>query len=778
MTQSDNTASRRLKSNGGREKESTLGVPVDGAVDPTGEYPRRYNWFGSSISQAGRGVKINSLKMQGAGIGVNFDVSAPSPSMYPYNYAMETPSGHSFEIDDTPGHERILLKHHTGGGIEIQPDGSVVIVSNGKGVHVTNGEYGLAVSGEGNMTFSGDLNLDIGGNFNVKCAGYNLEVGNNFNQQVNGTLITETGDVHQTIVRGNKDVKVYGDTLDFHVGERKIVTKKDLRIIPKRDFIVNSKRHIRFTAEEFLTASTGKLVSLSSERMNIQGRKGKIGGDNFHYLGSLFTGPSGDKGDPRNDMGQKTVFHGNLIGRALEAWTAKYSLYADEAHSSWRAANAVNSDATALAAIAANPRTSASSVVMTPDYKFKWGWNVEDNTAYEQPLNVLENYDCDGEGGKSAIDPIPIAPFYTTNEDWFEVWNKTSPFAVRKVYVDEDDYIQKKLGKIDVYSGYFKHSPDTAEVRAKLRTMDQANDPATCPEMQTDHDKAEAALLEQNRLSPKYKAGYPPSPYKVKRKGKDFKDKYGYTLLGNPPERASKTFTPNNKPQTRQLLIDPKYNPYRQESPITNKTKLSKTMTMASFLGAPGSKSTLESVPIDEDRMDLARYWVCHAQIIEGVNNSPYFKGHRLVVTEGYYQPNSGIREHYKPGEPPEKRYWREPYRNEDGGILNRTLSGHPTNQRKHEGMMVYATLFNTRGKIDYSATFECACYIRDTFFFRELCLDYDITRPDDVMTAQIGIYMPVIPSDEFRGNFEQKLWTSFNRVRLDETDLLEITDL
>ena len=343
MTQSDNTSSRRLKSQGGREKEETTGIPLDGTVDPTGEYPRRYNWFGSSISQAGRGVKINSLKLRGSGFGANFDVSAPSPSMYPFNYAMETPSGHSFEIDDTPGHERILLKHHTGGGIEIQPDGSVVIVSNGKGVHVTNGEYNLAVTGEGTLAFDGDLNLKIGGNFNVDCAGYNLTVGNNFNQQVNGTLITETGDVHQTIVRGNKDVKVYGDAIDFHVGEKKIVTKKDLRVIPKRDFIVNSKRHVRLTAEEFLTASTGKLVSLSSERMSIQGRKGKIGGDNFHYLGTLFTGPSGDKGDPKNDQGQNVVFHGNLIGRALEAWTAKYALHADDAHSSMEiSTNAVN----------------------------------------------------------------------------------------------------------------------------------------------------------------------------------------------------------------------------------------------------------------------------------------------------------------------------------------------------------------------------------------------------------------------------------------------------
>jgi hypothetical protein len=169
---------------------------------------------------------------------------------------------------------------------------------------------------------------------------------------------------------------------------------------------------------------------------------------------------------------------------------------------------------------------------------------------------------------------------------------------------------------------------------------------------------------------------------------------------------------------------------------------------------------------------------VCHSQIIDGVNSSSDFKNYRLAVTEGYYHPNSGIREHYKPGEPPEKRYWREPYRNEDGGIINRTLSGHPINQRKHEGMYVVTTLFNSRGKIDYAATFDCALYIRDTFFFRELHLDYDITSPDDIQSAQIGIYMPVIPDSEFRGDFEQKVATYYNRSVLKEGDLWEITDL
>jgi len=229
---------------------------------------------------------------------------------------------------------------------------------------------------------------------------------------------------------------------------------------------------------------------------------------------------------------------------------------------------------------------------------------------------------------------------------------------------------------------------------------------------------------------------------------------------------------------TRQLLIDPQYNPYRQESPITPETKLSQSTTMSSFLGAAGSKSSFEQVPIAEDRMDLARYWVCHSQIIDGVNSSSDFKNYRLAVTEGYYHPNSGVREHYKPGEDPEKRYWREPYRNEDGGIINRTLSGHPVNQRKHEGMYVVTTLFNSRGKVDYAATFDCALYIRDTFFFRELHLDYDITSPDDVQSAQIGIYMPVIGDSKFEGFFEQKVATYYNRSILSSSDLYEITDI
>ena len=787
MAQKQNTSSERLKADGGPEKEESLGIPLDGTVDPTGEYPRRFNWFGSSISSSGRGVKINKLNVRGGAMNINFDLASPSPSIYPFNYAMETPSGHAFEIDDTPGNERILLKHHTGGGVEVRPDGGITISSNSHTVHISNGNYKVVVNGEGEFNFENNLNMKVNGNFNLDVSGsYNTLVHNNMNQQVHGTLITEVGDTHQTIVRGNKDTKIYGDNNDFIVGEKKIITKKDLRVLSKRDVIFNAARHVRSTAEEKVTASSGDGISLVSEKIHITGRKGKIGGDNFHYLGTLFTGPSGDKGDPLNDQGQNVVFHGNLIGRALEAWTTKYAIYARDAHSAFRSEWAENGDKTKNPLVAAEIVARAhlqvtdlaySYLDAKPDYKFKWGWNVEENTVYEQQLDVLENYEWDGKGNRSMIDPVPISPFYTTNEDWFEVWNKTSPFAVRKVIIDEDDWIEKKLYKPSVYSHYFTTTPDTAEIRAKLRTIDLANDVKTCPEMQCDKDKATGQLQFENRLSGKYLARTPPAPYKIERLGSNFKSRYGYTLMGNPPERASKQFTSKNPAQYRSLLVDPKYNPYRQEAPITGSTPLSKTTTVSTFLGAAGSKATIEDIPLTQDRFDLARYWVCQAAILEGVNSSPIFNGYRLAVTEGYYKPSSGIREHFTPGESPEKKFWREPYRNEDGGLINRLFSsGHPCNQRKHEGMLVYYTLYDSRGKINYSKTWECALYIRDNFYFRELLLDYDITRPDDIMTVQIGVYLPVL-YDDFDGMFEQKVGTYFNRSCMMEDELVEITD-
>ena len=766
----------RLKDVNGVALEYTYGIPTDGMADPTGEYPRRDNWFGNSVSAAARGVKVNGLWMGGSTFGVNLDVPLQAPSIFPFNQANETPSGHSFELDDTPGGERILIKHNTGAGVEMKADGSVVVVSKANRVEVVGADHSVIVQGRGDVVYDGDMNLTVNGNYNLRVNGnYNIDVGANCNNSVHGTYITETGDVHSTVVRGNKDVKVYGDTVDFHVGERKIATKSDLRFITKNDFIVNSKRHVRLTAYEYLTATSGKVAVISSDDTRVTGRRGRIGGGEFQFVGSNFSGPK----DYADNAGvSKATFEGSLFGCALEAKNALYAEKAVWAYSSVVANHAEYSQFANLAnlAVLANPGA-------VPDTPFILdSADVPDNNPYYRYLNAAV----------PAPDVILKYPFtaltsdgadqYIATPEWAEVWNKVSPFAVRSVKVDEDFALEDKISKSGRdgekfgYSNYFKWTPDIDQIRSKLRTMDGANDVVTAPELQTDGPKCISNLLDENRLSPKYKIPAPQAPYQMKREGSATPSaRFGYTLMGNPVERRSKTFTSKIESVTKTILADPLYNPDKHDAPISSSTKLSRSSTVGKFLGAPGSKTSLEFVPLITDRQDLARQWYLHAMLMDGVASSKEFANYRLQVTEAFYYPANGIREQFNGSG---NRYWREPYRTEDGGSTQKSIvaGGITINQLKYEGRAVAYTLFNSRGKVDYSAGYDLSLYIRDTFNFDQLSLDYDTVRPDNLLGQQLIIVMPKINKD-FRATFAQSVCTYFNRQMLKSGSLIEITD-
>ena len=766
----------RLSEQNGVSLEYSMGIPTDGMADPTGEYPRRDNWFGNSISAAARGVKVNGLWIGGSTFGVNLDVPLQAPSIFPFNQANETPSGHSFELDDTPGGERILVKHNTGAGVEMKADGSVVIVSKANRVEVVGADHSVIVQGRGDVVYDGDMNLTVNGNYNLRVNGnYNIDVGANCNNSVHGTYITETGDVHSTVVRGNKDVKVYGDTVDFHVGERKIATKSDLRFITKNDFIVNSNRHVRLTAYEYFTASSGKVAVISSEDTRVTGKRGRIGGADFQFVGSNFSGAK----DYANNAGvSQATFEGSLFGCALEA---KNSLYAEKAvwayssvvsnHAEYATSSAVSNSSFVAISIGAGNQLIPIPPAVVPSNNPYIGY-LDD--AVPAPDVVLK-YPFSATTSDGADQ-------YIATPDWLEVWNKVSPFAVRNVSVDDDNFLEDKISKSGRegqkvgYSNYFKWTPDIGEIRSKLRTMDGADDVRTAPELQTDGPKCISTLLDENRISPKYKIPAPEAPYQMKREGSATPSaRFGYTLMGNPVERRSKTFTSKISSVSKTILADPLYNPDKHDAPISSSTKLSRSATVGKFLGAPGSRTSLEFVPLITDRQDLARQWYLHAMLMDGVASSKQFANYRLQVTEAFYYPANGIREQFNGSG---NRYWREPYRTEDGGSTQKSIvAGRITiNQLKYEGRAVAYTLFNSRGKVDYSAGYDLSLYIRDTFNFDQLSLDYDTTRPDNLMGQQILIVMPKINKD-FKATFAQSVCTYFNRQMLKSGSLIEITD-
>jgi len=89
---------------------------------------------------------------------------------YPYNTVTETESGHTVEYDDTPGAERICIRHRNGSSIEIQP-GSMTTRIVGDGYEIVTGDKYLHIAGGLNVTIVGDAAVKVTGSMKAKIAG-------------------------------------------------------------------------------------------------------------------------------------------------------------------------------------------------------------------------------------------------------------------------------------------------------------------------------------------------------------------------------------------------------------------------------------------------------------------------------------------------------------------------------------------------------------------------------------------------------------------------------
>jgi len=109
----------------------------------------------------------------------------------PYNRVTETVAGHIFEMDDTPGAERIMLNHKKDGltFFEIAPDGSKVTKVKGNNFEIYMQDNNIHVMGVCNITVDGNANLYVKGDLTQKVDGnVKEEVGGNVDQTVSGTV--------------------------------------------------------------------------------------------------------------------------------------------------------------------------------------------------------------------------------------------------------------------------------------------------------------------------------------------------------------------------------------------------------------------------------------------------------------------------------------------------------------------------------------------------------------------------------------------------------------
>jgi hypothetical protein len=116
--------------------------------------------------------------------------------VYPFNSATQTPSGHLFELDDTPTRERVRLQHRTGTFVEMHPDGMQVNHIFGDSFHIVEkggyvlikGVCSIAVEGDASMDFQGDLTQHVAGDMKLVVDG-KLDI----TTKGSATLVSEAG---------------------------------------------------------------------------------------------------------------------------------------------------------------------------------------------------------------------------------------------------------------------------------------------------------------------------------------------------------------------------------------------------------------------------------------------------------------------------------------------------------------------------------------------------------------------------------------------------------
>ncbi len=526
-TQKDNYKLRVDKDNIGLAYELGVGIPDDGMQNASGDYPKREYNFGSSINKAALGTKVNKLYTGGGDVGVPLNIPEQMQSQYPFNQVDETPSGHSIEMDDTPGGERILIRHRKGSGVELRADGSVVISALNNKVEVTGGDQTVIIEGHGNLVYNGNLNLKVSGD-------YNVEVGGNYNIDVAGDRSDTTKRNHKQEVTGDLVEKYLGSKTTKTIGNNNEINLSDLIVANKGSFSNVSEGSTHIASGKDLFISSKSILDLISEYtnvtgvslVNVKGQEGLIGGPEVRYTGQTYSGAK----DTGNDF-DTAIFHGTFKGTADKAIHAQK---ANTSVSSLIASNASYADfALKAGAAPSTPSGGPATVLQTAAAAVQGVLAVSD---------MLASFPQETESGHITIqtnDLVDIklgnveqySPPAVRNDDGtFDMLTPINKFGrpIQQCIVDADDYMREQIKGLDHYEGYFEREPTIQEIRSTFRNSSARNDIGPM-------------LILEGKISSSYQNILPPK-LSGRVVGKEAGSKYGYTPIGNSLDNRGKRF--------------------------------------------------------------------------------------------------------------------------------------------------------------------------------------------------------------------------------------------
>ncbi|MBU95174.1 MAG: hypothetical protein CL669_06295 [Balneola sp.] len=385
-----------------------------GYEDPEGVFPKPEYLQGSGVNDKARGSKRTNVYLGGSVSGLDLELESEPVSVYPNNQVKETASGHIIEYDDTPNAQRVMIRHRTGSGVEMRADGTVIYSSTKNTVRVTAEDEKVIVDGDGELHYNGNLKLKVAGDFDIEVGGdFNIKTDGDLEQTVKRGFIQEIAGNQEIEIVGSKTEQIAGTKSEVILGDRFETIKGNVTQIVGSNVTQTYGDTLILTAENEITLST-RSANIASSSLLVAGDSGTIGGEEMVVYGKTAHIPRINSTEMTS-----TTFRGDLVGTATQAIDA-------------------NQSAKALVA------TSLGAGA--------------------------------GTGGHSATDTT------ATNKNTVQVTNavaqailNNSPKGIRRVDVDDGNFLKDKIDQTTNYGGVSKTLLTTREARSKLRDANNLN---------------------------------------------------------------------------------------------------------------------------------------------------------------------------------------------------------------------------------------------------------------------------------------------------------------
>ena len=185
---------------------------------------------------------------------------------YPYNKTELTDSGHVFEVDDTPGAERIHQQHRSGTFQEVYPDGSKVEKVMADNFHITQ---------------QNEYKLNLGN--------YEVTIKKNKGERVEGDIFIHINGERSLKIDSNSHVEIIGNDTYTTKGNREQTTagNKDETVRKNRTEVVEGNHTETITGNQSETVKKSKTESVTDNRTESVGKNHDetIGGNKTETIG-------------------------------------------------------------------------------------------------------------------------------------------------------------------------------------------------------------------------------------------------------------------------------------------------------------------------------------------------------------------------------------------------------------------------------------------------------------------------------------------------------------